>query len=120
MLVHELYDFVQAARLFGKAPPKFHTLEFGAQSLEEPQMEVPKELQDGPAVMPHSNSPHTQQWPESESQPDIQEGLQVGLQLLCRAYHVSTAFVNQLRLQGKKRIMYLHVFCCIVGAVRGR
>lgn len=50
-----MFGLSQAARLFGKAPPKFHTLEYGAQAVEEPQMEVPKELQDGPAGLEASH-----------------------------------------------------------------
>ena len=91
---HQIY-FKQAARLFGKGPTKFHTLEYGAQgqgqALEEPQLEVevPQELQDGPALL----DPHMQrasalneagqgqevQEPEGQArQPEMQENQEVG------------------------------------------
>ncbi len=76
-LIHEYLK--QAARLFDKAPPRFHTLEYGAQILEEPQMEVPKELQEGPAGLDDTATAHAE-WrqPEAEAdQPEIQEGVEV-------------------------------------------
>lgn len=75
----------QAAGLFRKAPPKFHTLEYGAQALEEAQVEVPKELQGGlaPLEQPTSSGVQEQQPVEPHhGQPEIQEGLQVGTLLV--------------------------------------
>ncbi len=75
----------QAARLFGKAPPKFHTLEYGAQALEEPQIDVPKELQEGPAPLeePTSSRAQEHELPEAaNNQAEIQAGPEVGVQPL--------------------------------------
>ncbi len=75
----------QAARLFGKAPPKFHTLEYGAQALEEPQIDVPKELQEGPAPLEEPTASRAQEHrlPEAgNNQAEIQAGPEVGVQPL--------------------------------------
>lgn len=83
---------LQAARLFGKAPAKFHTLEYGAQGLGEPQVEVPKELQEGPTPLHESHMEGVTALDEAEQdqsrlrelegqarQSEIEEGQEVGL-----------------------------------------
>ena len=103
----------QATRLFGKAPAKFHTLEYGAQGLEDPQVEVPKELQEGPPPLHDSHmqgvaavdeaaqeQARLQEEEGPAKQPEIQEGQEVGQLLessnvsfcttLCYAVHCKT------------------------------
>lgn len=70
---------LQAARLFGKGPAKFHTLEYEAQGqgLEEPQLEVevPKELQEGPPALhdSHTHGPTALLHEAGQGQTQIQE-----------------------------------------------
>ncbi|KAL3163007.1 hypothetical protein ABBQ32_009439 [Trebouxia sp. C0010 RCD-2024] len=105
----------KATRLFGKAPAKFHTLEYGAQGLEDPQVEVPKELQEGPSPLDDSRRQGDATLDEAEQaqsrlqesdgqarQPEIQEGQEVQEEGSSRrqeagSEHTATAAALQLQ-----------------------